>query len=245
MDRRELLNDEQEALRMAMEGQLSSLWTAMPAIVQKVDYTKRTCEVQPTIQGRVQDSNGEFQFVNLPLLVDVPIVMPSAGGFTLSLPIKSGDEVLIIFASRCIDSWWQSGGVGQPMELRMHDLSDGFAIPGPRSLPTSTPLHSTNARLTKDDGSVYVELTENKVNIKAPTEIKVEAPLVTVQSADIQLKGNTTVTGNLTVSGTTTANSVTAPTVVGSTSVTSGGKNFNTHVHSGVQTGINNTGAPV
>lgn len=245
MDRRELLNDEQEALRMAMDGRLSTLWTALPGIVQKVDYTKRTCEVQPAIQGRVNNPDGTTQFVNLPVLVDVPIVFPSAGGFTLSLPLKANDEVLVVFASRCIDSWWQSGGVGQPMELRLHDLSDGFAIPGPRSVPTSTALHATNARLTKDDGSVYVELTNDKVNIKAVTEIKVEAPLTTVQSADIQLKGNTTVTGNLTVSGNTTAAAVSAPTVTGTTSVTSGGKNFNTHVHGGVSTGTNNTGTPI
>jgi hypothetical protein len=39
-DRRELLNDEQEAFRLAMDGRLSSLWTAMPGIVQKVDLAK-------------------------------------------------------------------------------------------------------------------------------------------------------------------------------------------------------------
>ncbi len=120
-DRRELLNDEQEALRMAMDGRLSSLWVSIPGIVTKVDFDKMTLEVQPAIQGIVEDQYGNFKNVNLPVLVDVPIVFPSAGGFTLTLPIKTGDEVIVLFASRCIDSWWQSGGIGVPMEQRMHD----------------------------------------------------------------------------------------------------------------------------
>ena len=35
------------------------------------------------------------------------------------------------------DSWWQSGGIGVPIESRMHDLSDGFAILAPTSQPIS------------------------------------------------------------------------------------------------------------
>ena len=181
MDRRELMNDEQEALRMAMDGRLSSVWTAIPGIITSVDLEKRTCSVQPSIQGRIQNPDGSYQFVNLPVLVDVPIVMPSAGGFTLSLPIAADDEVLVIFASRCIDSWWSNGGVGVPMEQRMHDLSDGFAIPGPKSTPNATALHATNVRLMKDDGSAYVEVTPSgAVNVKG-TVAEIEAPTITLK----------------------------------------------------------------
>lgn len=226
--RTEILNDEQEALRLATDGRLSSVWTALPGIIQKVDYAKRTCEVQLSIQGRTQNADGSYQFVNLPLLVDVPIVMPSAGGFTLSLPIKANDEVLVVFASRCIDSWWQSGGVGVPMEQRMHDLSDGFAIPGPKSVPNATPLHETKAQLTNDTGTTYLEIgTDGKIALTAPTEIDITAPLVKV-------------TGNLTVTG-----NVLAVNVTGSTGVTSGTQAFNTHRHNGVSTGVGTSGTPV
>jgi len=261
MDRRELLNDEQEALRMAMDGRLSSVWTAIPGIVQKVDYAKRTCEVQPAIQGQIQKPDSSYEYVNLPLLVDVPIIMPSAGGFTLSLPIKAEDEVLVIFASRCIDSWWQSSGVGQPMELRMHDLSDGFAIPGPKSVPNATPLHEENVQLTSDDGETFIEITPaSEVNVKA-LKFKVEAtvqadiiaPIINLvgnisgmatpggptfmeaSDTEIRFKKDTVVTENINCSKTVTA----------TTNVIGGGKSLISHVHSGVQTGINNTGAPV
>jgi len=225
LDRRELLNDGQEALRLAMEGRLSSVWTALVGLVQSVDYTKRTCTVQPSIQGRVQLPSGQYQYVNLPVLVDVPIVFPSAGGFTLSLPLAAGDEVLVVFASRCIDSWWQSGGIGLPMESRMHDLSDGFAIPGPRSLATTTPLSATNAQLTSDDGETYIELTPSgNVNVKA-TIFNVEATTINMEATDLNFEGNLTVDGNIVAD-----------------ELTVGAVPFSTHRHS---TATNPSGPPV
>lgn len=216
-DRRELLNDEQEAFRLAMDGRLSSVWTAMPGIVSKVDLAKMTCEVQPSIQGRIQNPDNTFQMVNLPLLVDCPIVFPGAGGFILTLPIAAGDEVLVVFGSRCIDSWWQSGGVGVPMEFRMHDLSDGFAIPGPRSQPNVvSAISSSNAQLRNEAGDIFLEISSAGVKIKAAT---------------------TTIEGNLNVTG-----DVTAVNVTGTTQVTVGVIPLGTHRHS---TATNPSGPPV
>jgi hypothetical protein len=58
---------------------------------------------------------------------------PRGGGCTLTFPVKEGDECLVIFADRCIDFWWQSGGIQEPVDGRMHDLSDAFCIVGPQS----------------------------------------------------------------------------------------------------------------
>ncbi|MFW8450019.1 Gp138 family membrane-puncturing spike protein, partial [Klebsiella pneumoniae] len=73
-----------------------------------------------------KDESGAQVSVNLPLLVDVPVVFPRGGGCTLTFPVKPGDECLVIFADRCIDFWWQSGGIQEPVDERMHDLSDAF-----------------------------------------------------------------------------------------------------------------------
>lgn len=183
--RSELQNDEQEALRKAMDGRISSVWTALPGIVAKVDLSAMTVSIQPAIQGQIQKSDGSFEYVNLPLLVDVPIVFPRAGGFILTLPVAVGDEVLVVFASRCIDSWWQNGGVGIPMEYRMHDLSDGFAIPGPTSQPKKiSAISSSAAQLRNEAGTIFLEINATGVKLKAAT---------------------VTVEGNLTVTGTVTA----------------------------------------
>lgn len=161
MDRAQLLNDSEAAMRIVLDSLQSSLWTALPGIVQSVDFSTMTCEVQPAIQGSLEDENGNITAINLPLLVDVPIVFPSAGGFLVTFPMASGDEVLVVLASRCIDAWWQSGGIQRAIEARMHDLSDAFAIPGPKSqtnLPAGS-ISSTDLEIRNGAGTVYLSLT--------------------------------------------------------------------------------------
>lgn len=149
-------------MRLVLEGRQSKIWTALPGIVQSVDLAAMTCEVQPAIQGSIEDENGDVTFVNLPLLVDVPIVFPSAGGFTITLPLEKNDEVLVVFSCRCIDAWWQSGGVNRAVELRMHDLSDGFAIPGPQSQPNVfSGISSTDLEIRNRAGNTLLSITAN------------------------------------------------------------------------------------
>jgi protein gp138 len=161
LDPREYLVDNEEGARLAQEGHQSRIWTAMPCIVNSVNLSKMTLEATPAIQGRFEDQTGQVNYVNMPQLLDVPICFPSGGGFLITYPIAAGDEVLVVFASRCIDSWWQNGGFSNiPMEFRMHDLSDGFAIPGPRSQPNvASSISSTDLQIRSFDGTAYLSIT--------------------------------------------------------------------------------------
>lgn len=175
-DPRQYLNDQEESTRLAQDGHQARIWTAMPGIVQSVDLTKMTCVVQIAIQGRFEDQAGKLNWINIGLLHDCPIVFPSAGGFTITMPIAANDEVLIVFASRCIDSWWQNGGyANKPIEYRMHDLSDGFAIPGPRSQPRKVAaISSSEIQIRNDAGNTYLSITATgKIGFKnATTDLK-------------------------------------------------------------------------
>lgn len=216
-DRDEFLNDPETSFRLALGGLQSTIWTALPAYVLSVDFEEMTVSVQPTIQGIIYKEDGTKEYVNLPPLIHVPICFPKAGGFILTMPIKENDEVLVVFSSRCIDAWWQSGGIQKPMEIRMHDLSDGFAIPGPCSVPNVIPnISSTGAQLRNKAGTTYVEISDDgKIKLVSPSEIGV--------------------TGNLKVSGSIMA--------VGD--VTAGPVSLLTHAHSGVTTGGGSSGPPV
>ena len=92
--------------------------------------------------------------------------------------VKPGDECLVVFASRCIDAWWQSGGIQSPAEARMHDLSDGFAIPGPWSQAAKIEGVSASAvQLRSDDGASCVEIEGRTVRARSPEKIVLDAPL--------------------------------------------------------------------
>jgi len=206
VDQRERIGDRIDALRTAIQGEISELWTAMPGIVNSVDFTKMTCTIQPAIRGLYTNFKGVQTWVDLPLLLDVPIVFPAAGGFVLTLPLAEGDEVLVVFGARCIDAWYQNGGnQNVQVELRMHDLSDGFCIPGPRSLPKVIPaISSTTCQLRTEDGTAFIEVTKTgAVNIKAP--------------------GGVHVTGAMTVSGDAVIDGVDVKTHIHSGVTTGGG----------------------
>jgi Phage protein Gp138 N-terminal domain len=221
VDRRGLLNDHIETQTLILDGRQSTIWTALPCMVVSVNLSAMTLVAQPTIQGVTYDQNNNPTYVNLPILGDVPIVFPSAGGFTITLPIAAGDEVLVVFASRCIDSWWQSGGIGIPVEMRMHDLSDGFAIPGPKSQPNVIPnISSTSAQIRNNAGTTYIEIAaDGKINLVSPSEVAIT--------------GNLRVSGTVISGGDVVASSPSAPI------------SLSTHVHSGVTTGPGDSGPPV
>jgi len=179
----ERLNSFPEALLAALDGRQAQIWTALPCIIQSFNADALTVVAQPAIKAQVRSPNGTMQWVSLPLLLDCPVVFPRGGGCTLTFPIADGDECLIIFASRCIDAWWTAGGVQVQSELRMHDLSDGFAIPGPFSQATKiSNISTTTAQLRSNDGSTYVELNPSGkvVNVVAPGGMTITAPTVTI-----------------------------------------------------------------
>lgn len=159
MDVRERVEDPEEALRVAFDGLQARLWTAMPGQIVSYDATKQTVVVQPTIQGVFTATDGAETLVDPPLLPDVPVIFPRGGGCTLTFPIAAGDECLLVFGARGIDWWWQSGGVQRPAETRMHDLSDGFALVGPRSQAQLIGSVSTTAvELRSDDAATKISL---------------------------------------------------------------------------------------
>ncbi|WP_334016396.1 Gp138 family membrane-puncturing spike protein [Burkholderia cepacia] len=197
MDRKERVDDELASLREALRGWQVGIWTALPGVIESFDAGAQTCVVQPTIKIPIRANDGTVVTAALPPVVDCPVQFPSGGNCTLTFPVAPGDECLLVFASRSVDAWWQSGGVQEQAALRMHDLSDGFALLGFRSQPrVLSGVSSTSAQLRSDDGATFVDLnpTLQKVRIVAPGGFDVVAPLSTFSAA-------VTITGLLTFVG--------------------------------------------
>ena len=168
--------------RDMLEAARIDIHTALPGIIQSFDPARMTCSVQPAIRGAIRQPDGRVQAVDLPLLVDCPVVFPGGGGYELTFPLAAGDDCLIIFAERCIDAWWQSGGVQAAAEYRMHDLSDGFVLAGVRSQPhvLTGGVNMSGAELRRDGGTALLRLKDDAVEIVAPSGITMTTPTLTV-----------------------------------------------------------------
>ncbi|HHD2873261.1 TPA: Gp138 family membrane-puncturing spike protein, partial [Klebsiella pneumoniae] len=234
------LGSKEQADAQLAQAIMSAMRVSMPGIIQSFDPDAVTAVVQPAIKGAEKDESGAEVSVNLPLLVDVPVLFPRGGGCTLTFPVEAGDECLVIFADRCIDFWWQSGGVQEPVDGRMHDLSDAFCIVGPQSQAKKIGgISTTGAQLRTDDGSAFIEVAAGG-DITATT-----AGSATINAPEIVLNGNVTINGNLSQGmgergGTATMH---GPVTV-TNDVTAGGKSLMTHMHGGVEHGNDSTGGP-
>lgn len=225
MIRQERLNDFEESLRIALEETLQNSMTAMPAQVVDVNKDQQTISAKLTLMVNVYDKEGVATLTSYPVLIHVPQVLYRGGGFAITLPLQPEDEILIIFASRCIDAWWENGGTNnQQIEFRINDLSDGFAIPGPCSVPNAlTNVSSDTMQIRDVAGTTYVELTrDGKISCVAENEINLTAPTININGQLIQT-GAVEISGGLDVDG--------IP--------------FGTHKHPEVQSGPDITGEPI
>lgn len=198
----------------SIRSEQSNVFTSLPArVVGDFNGHTVTCEV---MVNRA-DENGKDLVI--PPLVDVPVQFSRGGGFCMTVPIKAGDEGLVVFSSRCIDGWYQSGQKGKPLDHRINDLSDGFFIPGVNSVPNKIKdFYHDGASMQTDDGETYLRLTQGKILIKG----------------DIEHEGNSEQIGDSNQIGSFTQSGGDGATFGGSVSaqkVTANGIDLEAHIH--------------
>lgn len=119
MKRREL----PEILQIAMTAWQAGIHTVTIGRVERVGDS--TIDVQPVI-----DIEADGKQRSLPLFTKVPPIFLSGGSSYIATPISAGDYALIIVTERCFDRWYNGADNELPLEQRMHDYSDGFALVG-------------------------------------------------------------------------------------------------------------------
>ncbi len=110
----------------AIDTALLDVHTCLPARVTEVDVVMGVCNVIPVLKTEFSDGT----VVELPPIVNVPIATYRAGTAFISLPLKVGDMVMLLFSERSLDIWQTSGEVVDPVDPRKFDLSDAIAYPG-------------------------------------------------------------------------------------------------------------------
>ena len=98
---------------------LESVHVSLPGEIISYNSNNRTAKIQLVIRNWKS-------FDNPPILTDVPVFFPG----NIVFPVSVGDGCLVVFADKCIDAWFENGGVSSPVSARNHSLSDGFAFVG-------------------------------------------------------------------------------------------------------------------
>lgn len=214
---------DENPVQAGVRAAILRLYTALPGIVDSFDAKKQTVKVRPAIRTIYSPDAyaglGQPEYRDINVIVDVPVVFPGCGDYALTFPVKQGDEVLLVFAQRSIDYWFDRGGVQDQSDERDHHAADAIAIVGLRSQPNVLDdFDEENVQLRSSDGETVITLDQNGK--------------VTIEADDIKLDGDVEITGDLKGKGE----------AVFSDDVTGRGKSLATHIHSDPQGGV--TGPP-
>lgn len=247
-------------IRQGVENRLKDVHTAMPGIIRTFNATEQTASVQPGIRRVFKERGIESDTLieeDLPLLINVPVIFPRGGGFSMTFPVQPDDECLIVFNERSIDGWHLDGEVKKPSARRMHALSDAVVYVGLSSLTNKVlDYDPVNTEIKKDDGSVSIKwmndsdlslYTEANLNIDATADIIANCENIevtatstaTVTCPESTFNGNVTVNGNITFTGV-----VSGPTANIDNSLTIDGKELKDHTHDGSPTAPNGPVTP-
>jgi hypothetical protein len=142
---------EESSISRINEYNQSRIKTAIPATVLSYNSELQTVSVKVPFEETYETEEG-YELEEWGEAHDVPVQFSSGGPASLTFPIAKGDQVLLICSCRSIDEWYEGDGSQQvePRSLRMHDLSDAFAIPGIRTKANKLPSDAVSS-----DGWVF------------------------------------------------------------------------------------------
>lgn len=219
-----------DLLKVAFVEMMKDVCTSIPGHILAFTAGGQIAQVQIGIM-RV-DVNG--QTFAPPPLIEVPVYFAGGSKYTIEHQLDAGDEGIVLFSQRCIDGWFNTGGVGENPIGRFHDYADAMFLPGMRSQPNAIKSFSNNGiRMRDAAGANYIWLKND-----GTAEIKVST---------LKVIGNIEHTGDQKTSGIIEAPNVKAtvkaesPIISATTSLTVTGVEMGNHDHGNVQNGPNRT----
>lgn len=143
-----------DAIRQSILYNLNNVHVALPGSIVTYDYTVQKASIQPLLNKVWADGTS----TPMPVLENVPVIFPRAGGASLTFPVVQGDTCLLLFIERSMDLWLSTGGQVSPDDPRKFDLSDAVAIMGliPFS-ESSEAINNDDVLLTYQNSSITIK----------------------------------------------------------------------------------------
>jgi hypothetical protein len=171
----------QEVLDRLRSAVMRDLRVAIPATVKRYDAATQKVDVAPQIADWFPSEGGDVEQAFPPVVTNVPVLFPGAGGYRITFPIAVGDTVDLLVNDRSLDAWLAQGGRQVPGDLRRHNLSDAVALPGLHDDKHAwTGASTTDMTLGKDGGaqvvvkSASIELAGNAEPVAKADSVKAE-----------------------------------------------------------------------
>lgn len=240
-------------IKTLLRNELSDIHTCLPGVI--VSYDGQLATVRPGLDKLL----GNGQSLSAPQIVKVPVCWPvgdiNGGKALITVPLKAGDNVLLNFSERCLESWL-TGSNGAPDDPRQFDLSDCFATPMLR--PNTLKADTENVSIEYGPMSMKIA-PDGTVTVKNTTQVIFDTPLAVFEK-NVQIKGTARVEDHFTFMNGFTGYEGTYGETGGfygtirirngnlihtGGQLSSNGIVLDTHRHSGVATGSGQTGGPV
>lgn len=210
-----------EFLNTFFNNKLAEINTCLPAKIISYDYKNKKASVKPSIN--VVYNDGEV--LEMPIINNVPVLHPSTSKAKIIFPVSVGDSVVLIFAQRSLEEWLKNGNNSTPDDPRMFDLTDAIAILGLDPFSSSIDVNSSD--------ELVIDCNQSRITMKPSSVVDIKATTINIDST------NVSITGKL------TAQNIEANSNMKSSTATIGGKNFASHIHSGVTSGSSTSGGVV
>lgn len=137
--------------------------------------------------------------IDYPIMVDCPVICLGGANAALTMPIQQGDECLVLYNDRDLDTWFQGGSGAAVATPRLHSFADAVVLVGLRSLGKVLTDYDTTRAVLRN-GSTLVGVGASLVKI-ANAQYTLNSLLQTLVT---QIQSLVAQTAAITVTGVTT-----------------------------------------
>jgi len=171
-------------LDRAIEDRITDIRTAIPAKITKINHKKNVVDVDILIDEWIGSKTEKID-----TLKEVPILQLGNKKIFITIPIKEGDEGLLIFNDRSIDE--HENGFEKTRDNRSHNVSDAVFIPMElrykKDLIEDFNKDNLEIRLKKRDDMVLAFNPDNK---EISVDFKKDKHTVLIKKDNIELLAN-------------------------------------------------------
>lgn len=220
MDNR-IISTEAQRMELAFWQQAFRLNTSIPAIVDDFDTATQRVSATPAIQARYVTPEMEVKYINYPKITNIPLSIIKCPGLKITCPVIKGQNCTLIFSQRSIDNFLIDGKIHPPFEGDFPEISALRCMDLTDAMCFPGIITNDEAISNYNNSAIEIRNADGTVKVSVA-----ENGLTLAQGgASIELSGNIV-------------------RIVGQ-QILLNNKDWATHAHSGVMTGIRNTGGVV